>query len=560
MRRPTQIILGSWCLMALACWAFFALAAAGVPGPYFDELVQAGPAADFLRNDWSATHLPEMVRVSMRGRPWPWMTTSYMGALKSQALIPSVALWGARTEVVRGSTLAWGLVGLLLAMLWVERVWGLAPALVMAAVLITDPSFIWIARHDWGSFALGFLLRMAGLWLITIGWQRGSTWWMGLAGIALGLTVYNKLDGAVFLLAAGGGAWVLGLVRSPGEATTKPRMMAALAIGLILGALPILLQATTALRVTSAAVTSRPQNYSEKLQALWRTLDGSYFERLMRAGGMFAEMYDVEGAARSPRGFLFVVAAVALGVLAWRAPSSESAWRGLAWVLGTWLVTTLGVLLTPDAARIHHHLLVTPLPALAVGLVAAAAWQDRATPWLRWSASLLLAILVATGVWQNARMAAWLRDTGGSGLWSSAMADWIERQQPDSSLGIDPAATQPLPVSLDWGFHEQLQFLAPDLQPQDRVWPIAAARAARQPIEMAGTERSIYLVHPPEYSLSSIGTILRGIAEQMPAELVRVEPLTNLAGELSAETIQFTRPHKITIDAKGEVGLELQPQ
>jgi hypothetical protein len=557
MRRSTQIILGSWLALAVACWGFFALAAPGVPGPYFDELVQAGPAADFLRNDWNATHLPEMVRVSVAGRPWPWMTTSYMGALKSQALIPSVALFGARTEVVRGSTMAWAFVGLLLAMLWVERSLGLVPALVMAVVVVSDPSFVWIARHDWGSFALGFLLRMAGLWLLVVGWQRGSMGWMGCAGVALGLTVYNKIDGAVFLLAATGVAWGVGFVRTTGTAS-RARLGAALLAGLLLGAMPILLQATTALRVTSAAVTSRPQNYGEKLEAWWRTLDGSYFERLMRAGGMFAEMYDVEGAARSPRGVMFLMAAVALGVLTWRSRAAGHTWQGAAWVLGTWLATTIGVLLTPDAARIHHHLLVAPMPALAVGLLVAAVWQ-RAEPFglLRYATNMLLVALVFLGVWQNMQTAAVVRETGGSGLWTSGLAEWIERQQALEEIAGSASAVQVRPASLDWGFHEQLQFLAPDLQPEDLVWPIAAARAAQKPAEIARSEQTVYFVHPPEYSLSSIGGILLGIAEQMPVELVRVEPLTNRAGEVSALTIQFTRPHKITIDANGEVGLAI---
>jgi len=59
---------------------------------------------------------------------------------------------------------------LLFAMLLAHRLLGLGPALVAGALLAVDPSFLFVSRHDWGSFSLALLCRCAGLWLFATGW------------------------------------------------------------------------------------------------------------------------------------------------------------------------------------------------------------------------------------------------------------------------------------------------------------------------------------------------------------------------------------------------------
>ena len=68
-----------------------ALAGRGLdsPGLYYDEAVQARPALEFATGHVHATALPGSQGVWWGKRKLPVMTQPYMGALKSQALIPS---------------------------------------------------------------------------------------------------------------------------------------------------------------------------------------------------------------------------------------------------------------------------------------------------------------------------------------------------------------------------------------------------------------------------------------------------------------------------------------
>ena len=66
-------------------------------------------------------------------------------------------------------------------MLWVRAVWGTPAALLTGLLLASDPSFIFVTRHDWGSVALALMCRGAGLWLLSAGWGK-TAWHIALGG------------------------------------------------------------------------------------------------------------------------------------------------------------------------------------------------------------------------------------------------------------------------------------------------------------------------------------------------------------------------------------------
>jgi predicted membrane-bound mannosyltransferase len=281
---------------ALGLVAVIAVAAAlglrdlGAPGLYYDEAIQAVPAAEFVRASERPFELPGTRNARIAGRWFPVFTQPYMGALKSQLLIPVFAVFGASVGSLRAATFGFGVLGLALAMLFARSLLGTPIALLGGLLLAVDPAFLFVSRHDWGSFALGLACRCGGLWLAVGGFERRSAARLAGAGIALGLGVFNKIDVGAFLAAA---ACAIALVapRALGERLRRrPGEIGLLAAGLVLGAAPVLWSLWKTLGVVERAFRKKAGlagDLPEKLTT-WSTLfDGSHFERLMLAGGRF---------------------------------------------------------------------------------------------------------------------------------------------------------------------------------------------------------------------------------------------------------------------------------
>ena len=224
MSSRKRVLFAAWLVMA-ALHLGVSARYLDTPGLFYDEAIQAGPSLDFLRGQARALHPPGLTATPLLGRPFPWMTQPYMGALKSQLLIPSFALFEASPAVLRITTTLWALAGVLFVMLWADRVLGRSVALASGALLLADPTLLFVTRHDWGSVALALLCRGAGLYFATLGWKTRRPLHLGLAGLAFGLGLYNKVDFAAFLGAA---ALALVLVRpggpGPGAAPAGARL------------------------------------------------------------------------------------------------------------------------------------------------------------------------------------------------------------------------------------------------------------------------------------------------------------------------------------------------
>ena len=201
MNRESLVLLAAAVLLCAAVLGF-----AGrhleTPGLYYDEVIQATPASEFLRTGGRPLAIPGAHNTWMFGGWFPLMTQPYMSALKSQLLIPVFGVFGADGETLRRATLVWGCIGLVLCMLWMRAVWGVGIAVLAASLLALDPSFLLVARHDWGSVSLALICRGGGLWLLARGWQLDSRPRLALGGMLLGLGVTNKLDAATFVLGA----------------------------------------------------------------------------------------------------------------------------------------------------------------------------------------------------------------------------------------------------------------------------------------------------------------------------------------------------------------------
>jgi hypothetical protein len=516
-----------------------------LPGPYYDEVIQAVPALDFLRGHARALPLPGARSIDVLGRPFPWQIQPYMGGLKSQLLIPSFGLFGARVEVLRLTTTLWALVGLLLVMLWARRVLGTPVALVAGALLALDPSLLFVARHDWGSMALGLLLRGAGLWLATRWWSSRRPLELAAAGLALGLGIHNKVDFAPFLAAA---ATMLVVCRPDvlQELWGRDRRCLAWGLaGLAAGAAPAILATSETLRAASTvAILS---SFGEKLSVVWAMLDGSYFHRLMAVGGRFPQLFDPELEAPSSfLGFAYLGSAVILLFIWTRHRPATSFSRAAGYVVGTAVLTQAGLLLIPGAVRIHHALNVYPFPHLVVATAAVAAWRAsarlrRGRPLARTILACGLAAILATNGVVSFRTLA-LIERGGRGWWSDAIEDFardVDRQ---------PEATV---ISLDWGFQQPLVFLTEETHLIEPFWYFRQNLQRGHAWTHRGSARTVYLVHEREYELYGFGLRFIEAVSRIDPGLVERRPYREREGGVVFLAVRILREHSLRYRANG---------
>jgi hypothetical protein len=507
-------------------------------------VIQATPALSFLAAEDVPLRIPGASSTRLLGRWLPLMTQPYMGALKSQALVPVFALFGATPTSLRLTTLAWGLLGVLLTTLWACRVLGLPAALLACAFVALVPSFLFISRHDWGSFALGLVCRAGGLLLLTCGWREARRGRLFLGGLALGLGLYNKIDFGVFLAAAA----VAVAVASPAVlrqvlATWRARGLP-VGLGLLVGAAPMIAalgEALAAATEFSRGTGGRPHEWSEKLHTLATMLDGSYFHRLMLDGGSFERMFEAQGAAAGP--FLWIFALCAL-FLAWRivqrAPE-DAPDRGAAFVLLTALLTLAGVLLTPRAVRIHHALNVYPFPHLVVAIALVELWRLRAKRDLRGialragAAALALAVL-AGGVQVSRRTWAAIEVSGGKGRWSDALQRLGRELEREKDAVV---------VGLDWGFRAPLEFAAPRLEIEEPIWRMRRVPQGSGGWSFFGTPRHRYLVYESPYAVFDVGGALLDAVRELPPGAVTIRRHLDREGDPAFVSIAFTRPHEL---------------
>ena len=503
------------------------------PGVYYDEVIQAEPALWFLHAEPTPPEVPGARSVQVLGRPLPWMTQPYMGALKSLALVPVLAWTGPDTMALRAATLAIALAGFCYAIAFTARCFDHATAVLFGVLLAGDPSFVFTSRHDWGSFALGFLLRCAAALALVSGWRTRSASRLFLAGLCAGLAVYNKIDAAIPLAAAAAAALVAvpGLAR---ELASRTRALGAVLGGLLLGAAPLLAHAGPALRMTRIAARRTAEgrgDWAEKWSTFAAVLDGTYFQRLMRAGGSFDALAGVEDVVATP--FPALLAASALGLALWLA----LAWRrgrrhpAQTFALLAALFTFAGIALTPRAVRIHHFLNAWPLPQLVVAVAAREGWRRLGSPAARGLIALALLAACLGAAHASLVTLELMRSTGGKGLWSDAV------------VRLAPELAGARVVALDWGFAGPLRWADPSLRVDEPIWRLRGRARARREIE--GDATSVYLLHERRFAVFPFGPALLDALAAVPADAWRLERHPDRSGDTAFVSLRFDGPHRL---------------
>lgn len=502
-------------------------------GYNYDEAIFAGMAKDFTTGEVHGHHMPGYGTAELWNRPFPIWIQPYLGAVKSWQLIPLFTFFEPSVFIARMSNLSWTLVGLLFFMLWAWKLFGLAEAVAGGLLLGLDPSFFFLGLLDWGSFVPSFVCRCAGFFFVLLAWRNQKIRYAFLAGAAFGLGSFNKVDFGVVLLGATLAA--LGAYAKPilHFVRTRPKLVLVAGLGFFIGCGPMTLMFPRVLKFAVANnAPVNPGEFSEKLHSLTAMYDGSYFYRLMDAGGLFDQMQLLSPPVWTPLGLVLVAAILVLAADTVRTRNHPTGRAVRFFLLTAVVLLTLGVFMLPRAIRIYHAVLAMPFAHLIIAVTGVSLWRkfSEAGSGKVLVRRLLLsgfAALLASQVLAITKTEQLIQTTHGRGWWSDALDKFAAqvKNQPDLTL-----------VSLDWGFHESLLFLTDKPTLVEPFWQLTGTDPARLPQDT----NYVYLLHPPEYSLSPFGATFLKFASQKPGS--KIESWHDTAGKIVFYTVRFTPP------------------
>lgn len=480
--RATRLIFLAWIALA----AMSAVAAAGhfrSPGLYYDEAVFGGLAKDFLTGQVHGSHMPGTRTIALGERPFPLFVQDYLGALKVWMAMPGLKIFGFDTSGLRLTNFLWAQVALLFFMLGIGRWLGTGVGILTGVLLAFDPNWFFLSTWDWGAAVPSFLCRALAIFFAAQWWHSRRGWHIFLSAFFCGLGFFNKVDFAVLLVAASLARILVFRRESLAILRTNPSAAAWKIAGLFLGAGLMLFQIKHVLMGALSVTGARTNDFSEKLHALLLMFDGSYFYRLLSAGGVFERMYAVDWRGGPLLAIVFLVALIILSII----PSTRK--------LGFFLVATtflfIGALLfVPGATRLHHWILLYPIPHLAIATIGVVAWQSSRNE--RFRGTVILVAVVSFQGWTIWKTEKLVDQTGGRGRWSEELDGFLKEAGKRSDAKI---------VSLDWGFNEQVLFLTNSPQASELFWNFS-----QRPPELPFGAEYIYLVHAPEYSLMHYDT------------------------------------------------------
>jgi len=498
-----RLLLSAWAIMAIILFAI-GYQNRTSPGPYYDEAVFSSLAKDFVTGQVHGPHTPGCRTITIFGRPFPSYVQVHVGAFKDWLQLPALAAFGHTLGVVRLSSLAWGLVALLLFMVWVWQWLGLRAALVAGPLLGFDPAFFFTNLFDFGSAVPSYLCRFATFLFVIRWWKTKSLPIALLAGFFAGAGFSNKMDFSVVVGGVGLAALVSywrPLVQHIRERPLAPILGGA---GFLLGALSMLVHVFRMVhQVETHPVTDYSRQTSAKLNVLVSMLDGSHFYRMFEAGGLFEQINYSIHPFWIPTGMIFLIAVSVLGwglvrkgrrdqSLLTSSPTKERNGRESLFVLLALSGTCLGFFLLPGAERIYHATLIYPFPQLALVILVLRFWpaKSEAPIAIRAALTVCFIVVLAGAVFSISKTERFLHATGGRGWWSGSLSSFIKEVQKRDDLAL---------ISLDWGFNEQLLLFTDGPKTAEPFWLWWKGRPL--PPQLPRATNYIYLIHPPEYTM-----------------------------------------------------------
>ena len=406
-----------------------------------DEALYVESAVFLLRGSGAPPFVTEPASwIPILGRRWPLMIIPYVGAAKAYVALPLFAIFGIGAQVARYSGVLLGGLGIAGLVVLIGKEAHPVAGLFAGALLAIHPSYLDLTVFDNG----GTSVWMAAMGLLALALanhlRRPSIGSAFLLGVAAGLGVWARTN-VLWLAASGAGAALFVWGR---RAVPPKRQAAAIALGSLLGSLPLLAYETASRLGTLRFIASTRQPWTASLFAHRAAglADVMISDREQRViwGGSPAEGWEIAlGAALL--GLVLLAAFARVGP----ADSPISRWRR-AFAIAAALLAA--ILLTSRLGIQQHHLVgVLPLAITALVLLAveAAGRAPRIIPLLAAAAMTLCAVSLRWDV----RIARGLERTGGKRAFSSAIDD-VSRY-----LGEHPVSADRLKI-LNWGFQNNL--------------------------------------------------------------------------------------------------------
>ena len=170
---------------------FLALATVALdkPGYYYDEVIFVPVSLRLLGQcDVDAAVTKAIGCVPLM------QTLGYVGAAKAWMHAPLLAAFGINVWTVRLPSILVGAAALLVLWWFVRRDLGTVWAVLLLALLATDPVLINHARLDWGPHTLAAFLRVLSLVALWRWLQTGATRWLVVLSVALLVGFWDKLN------------------------------------------------------------------------------------------------------------------------------------------------------------------------------------------------------------------------------------------------------------------------------------------------------------------------------------------------------------------------------
>jgi Dolichyl-phosphate-mannose-protein mannosyltransferase len=489
------------------------------PGYYYDEVIFVPVALRVLGQcDVDAA-------VTVQAGCLPLMQTlGYVGAVKAWLHAPIFAAFGINVWTVRLPSLLVAAAALFAVWQFARRELGVAWALLLLALLATDPVLINHARLDWGPQMIAALMRVVALAALWRWLQTGRMFWLAALCIALLVGFFDKLN-FLWVIAALGGATALVAPRLVLERLGSGRPWQPVVAG-VTGAL-LLWGGVTLVRSAAkldiggdvAALTAAAQ-FLKVWNLYAATFSGtSVINWVFGTEAVTTSAFNVAA--------LVQLATAVLLLAVWR--PWTPARRLLALLTAFIVLLFLAITVTPQVSGTHHLVMLWPLPMLHLVTLLAILSQHVSEP--------------APGTWRTTRIALATVGASACGVLLAWNIGWnirnIDTWQNDRDYrpGFDLAISRldarldklgvERVISVDWGLHQQLVTLADrkrSAQYREWTWKLIDAKDLerddlRQAVAQHLHGRTVaFVLHAPK------STVLDGAKERLDALLARDQP------------------------------------
>ncbi len=177
-------------LLPLALYFALALYQIDLPGPNYDEAVEAKPAIQLLQNLPVEAHRNAVV--TLFGRQLPLMIVDYVGALNTWVLLLFFKLGGISVDAMRLWPIMVGAIILWLTWLLGKSIFQARVGFVASMLLAVQPSFLFFARQ--GIYVTNTTIAMMlGIWAALLKLATsGQARWLWVASFLAGLGLWAK--------------------------------------------------------------------------------------------------------------------------------------------------------------------------------------------------------------------------------------------------------------------------------------------------------------------------------------------------------------------------------